>query len=416
MAIAELTVDEFKEKQKKAEEREAKKIKEFNLKTKCKYCDDYHEYSEKECFEKISIYPEILYIETTVPEIGSWSDPHANWFCYAENNQWREENTTESYRKQKTDLLFNRDENGRMQDLIYSLQKNLVSVYFTFGTEHKDVLSEKNIERHKHDGEQVKIVLWMSDENIKKIREESYHKRPVSRFLIGTLCWMMSDKENGYYHTGNKPLANTRFMKKLNQHLNTIFYWEVLPGFDTLFCRKRKFVSSSNHDVRDLKYAIEFSKNWSKEPEEKTQVKEVWRLPEITNKLKKEKQAKENFELGFHPGEIIRSGDDSYEYWSDCQDELGHITVWCIDDEILPLDHVLFEGENLIVEHEYHDDWEEFRNFPITAIAKNGTIAEVWRAIDKCHHRLVSRNGYIDHRYIESISIGGNKIYYHTGS
>ena len=40
---------------------------------------------------------DILYMESTVPGVGNWSDPSANYFCYDESLTWMKENTTESY-------------------------------------------------------------------------------------------------------------------------------------------------------------------------------------------------------------------------------------------------------------------------------------------------------------------------------
>ena len=384
MAIAELTVDEYKEKQKDAERKEAKRISEINLKTKCEYCDDFHAYSQQECFEKLTIYPTILYIETTVPEIGSWSDPHANWFCYGERREWQKENTTESYRKQYSDLTWNRDENGRHQDCIYSLKKNLVTVYITVGTE------ECKKTRKKYEGEQIKVILSLSDEEINKIEKEYTweRKRPVSGFLASTIHWLLTDP-NEYMHTGNKFLGNTRFFKKLNKEiLNDMdtWYWQVLVENDTLLCRKQKFYKTSNHEIIEPSFLTKKSKEMIETLKtiEKDEEKEPW--------------------------------ENDVEYWCDIQNELDHVMNWSASDEMLPLDHVLSEGKNLKVYHEYSDWMSEDFNFKATAIAKNGTIGEVWRAIDEAHRKYISRFGHCDHVFIEDVSISGDSIYYSTGS
>ena len=152
--MTELTKEQYDEKMKAAEKRNQERIEEINLKTKCPHCDDYHKYSQRECFERIAIYPTILYIETTIPNFGTWSDPKAHYFCYDEDQEWQEKNTTESYRKEKWDLYMNRDENGNFQDCIRSLKKNLVSVYIT--------IDEEKELRYK--GHQIKIVLSLSEE------------------------------------------------------------------------------------------------------------------------------------------------------------------------------------------------------------------------------------------------------------
>ena len=396
----ELTKEQYDEKLKAAEKRNQEKIEEINLKIKCPICNDYHKYSQEECFEKISIYPAILYIETTIPNFGTWSEPKAHYFSYYEDKEWIEKNTTESYRKERWDLFLNRDEKGRYQDYIRPLKRNLVSVYITIDEE----------EETRYQGHQVKIVLSLSDENIKKLNytvtkgtgeyytvpskpevQQEYLKatRPAKKFLIDTLFWLLSDP-NEYWHFGDRPIANTKFVRKLNKEVFSnlhSYYYQVLEGFDTLYCRKRKFISSSHHDISNLNYAIEQSKKWvdvyeSEEDEEELFLREI--------------------------GE----SEEGFDYWHKCKKELNHKIGWDIFEDVLPLNHVLFEGKDLHVKHvEIGDDAHDSI---MDSIAKDGTIAEIWRSIDSAHCNYITQFGGCGCSWIDEIYYEDGIIWYTT--
>ena len=94
---------------------------------------------------------------------------------------------------------------------------------------------------------------------------------------------------------------------------------------------------------------------------------------------------------------------------------------WKLGDKNLdhPLDHNINKPLKIVYNYHWYENDEstnrlELYNEDLYGRAKNNTIGEVWKGID----RLYIKNGLqgIDHKFIESINIEDNILRFYTGS
>jgi len=89
---------------------------------------------------------------------------------------------------------------------------------------------------------------------------------------------------------------------------------------------------------------------------------------------------------------------------------------WSLGDKNLdhPLDHNINKPLKIVYNYHWYDENYKQYNEDLYGRAKNNTIGEVWKGID----RLYVKHGLIgtDHKFIESIDIEGNVLKFHTGS
>ncbi len=94
---------------------------------------------------------------------------------------------------------------------------------------------------------------------------------------------------------------------------------------------------------------------------------------------------------------------------------------WKLDDKNLdhPLDHNINKPLKIVYNYhwyEYDESTKKLESFneDLYGRAKNNTIGEVWKGID----RLYIKHGLqgTDHKFIESINIEGNVLKFYTGS
>ena len=89
---------------------------------------------------------------------------------------------------------------------------------------------------------------------------------------------------------------------------------------------------------------------------------------------------------------------------------------WSLGDKNLdhPLDHNINKPLNIVYNHHWYDKNYKQYNEDLYGRAKNNTIGEVWKGIDKLYvnYNLVGT----DHKFIESIDIEGDVLKFYTGS
>ena len=89
---------------------------------------------------------------------------------------------------------------------------------------------------------------------------------------------------------------------------------------------------------------------------------------------------------------------------------------WSLGDKNLdhPLDHNINKPLKIVYNHHWYDKNYKQYNEDLYGRAKNNTIGEVWKGIDKLYvnYNLVGT----DHKFIESIDIEGNVLKFYTGS
>ena len=89
---------------------------------------------------------------------------------------------------------------------------------------------------------------------------------------------------------------------------------------------------------------------------------------------------------------------------------------WSLGDKNLdhPLDHNINKPLKIFYNYHWYD--ENYKRYyeDLYGRAKNNTIGEVWKGID----RLYVKHGLVgtDHKFIESIDIEGNVLKFYTGS
>tara|TARA_R100000908_G_scaffold60352_1_gene37618 strand:+ start:176 stop:604 length:429 start_codon:yes stop_codon:yes gene_type:complete len=89
---------------------------------------------------------------------------------------------------------------------------------------------------------------------------------------------------------------------------------------------------------------------------------------------------------------------------------------WSLGDKNLdhPLDLNINKPLKIVYNYHWYDENYKQYNEDLYGRAKNNTIGEVWKGID----RLYVKHGLIgtDHKFIEDIDIEGNVLKFHTGS
>lgn len=100
---------------------------------------------------------------------------------------------------------------------------------------------------------------------------------------------------------------------------------------------------------------------------------------------------------------------ETMTHFDNLKKELGYETVWSIyDGGAMPLDQKLFNGENYLVKYkcikDLGDTLDDTTWVIYTAVAKNGTIAELWKAAESCYQQAVHDNGDW-HYFIENFEI-----------
>jgi hypothetical protein len=89
---------------------------------------------------------------------------------------------------------------------------------------------------------------------------------------------------------------------------------------------------------------------------------------------------------------------------------------WSLGDKNLdhPLDHNINKPLKIVYNHHWYDKNYKQYNEDLYGRAKNNTIGEVWKGIDKLYvnYNLVGT----DHKFIESIDIEGDVLKFYTGS
>ena len=89
---------------------------------------------------------------------------------------------------------------------------------------------------------------------------------------------------------------------------------------------------------------------------------------------------------------------------------------WSLGDKNLdhPLDHNINKPLKIVYNYHWYDQNYKQYNEDLYGRAKNNTIGEVWKGID----RLYVKHGLVgtDHKFIESIDIEGDVLKFYTGS
>jgi hypothetical protein len=89
---------------------------------------------------------------------------------------------------------------------------------------------------------------------------------------------------------------------------------------------------------------------------------------------------------------------------------------WSLGDKNLdhPLDHNINKPLKIVYNYHWYDENYKQYNEDLYGRAKNNTIGEVWKGID----RLYVKHGLIgtDHKFIEDINIEGDVLKFYTGS
>lgn len=89
---------------------------------------------------------------------------------------------------------------------------------------------------------------------------------------------------------------------------------------------------------------------------------------------------------------------------------------WSLGDKNLdhPLDHNINKPLKIVYNYHWYDENYNQYNEDLYGRAKNNTIGEVWKGID----RLYVKHGLVgtDHKFIEDIDIEGNVLKFSTGS
>ena len=129
-----------------------------------------------------------------------------------------------------------------------------------------------------------------------------------------------------------------------------------------------------------------------------------------------EKERYEGFESGFESGRLNVFGDllkIKYVTWS-----VHHVNnkKWSLGNKNLdhPLDHNINKPLKIVYNYHWYDENYKQYNEDLYGRAKNNTIGEVWKGID----RLYIKHGLqgTDHKFIEDIDIEGNILKFYTGS
>ena len=129
-----------------------------------------------------------------------------------------------------------------------------------------------------------------------------------------------------------------------------------------------------------------------------------------------EKERDEGYEFGFESGRLNVFEDllkIKYVTWS-----VHHVNnkEWSLGNKNLdhPLDHNINKPLKIIYNYHWYDENYKQYHEDLYGRAKNNTIGEVWKGID----RLYVKHGLVgtDHKFIEDINIEGDVLKFYTGS
>ena len=79
-----------------------------------------------------------------------------------------------------------------------------------------------------------------------------------------------------------------------------------------------------------------------------------------------------------------------------------------------PLDHNINKPLKIVYNYHWYDENYKQYNEDLYGRAKNNTIGEVWKGIDRLYIKYGLQG--TDHKFIESIDIEGNVLKFYTGS
>ena len=129
-----------------------------------------------------------------------------------------------------------------------------------------------------------------------------------------------------------------------------------------------------------------------------------------------EKEWNDGVEYGFEQGRLDVFEDllkIKYVTWS-----VHHVNnkEWTLGNKNLdyPLDTNIDKSLKIVYNYHWYDENYKQYNEDLYGHAKNNTIGEVWKGID----RLYVKHGLVgtDHKFIEDINIEGNILKFDTGS
>ena len=129
-----------------------------------------------------------------------------------------------------------------------------------------------------------------------------------------------------------------------------------------------------------------------------------------------EKERDEGYEFGFESGRLNVFEDllkIKYVTWS-----VHHVNnkEWSLGNKNLdhPLDHNINKPLKIIYNYHWYDENYKRYHEDLYGRAKNNTIGEVWKGID----RLYVKHGLVgtDHKFIESIDIEDDVLKFYPGS
>ena len=174
----------------------------------CIHCHKSHSYSSEECFEKLFIIPEILFISASDDKIGKWSHPLADDFIFNGLlytpifDEDADRNVDEE--TQKANFLNGKECSG-----------HLLRIMCNIGEEE----SEKKLD----------VIILLEKEDWDKVVDEWENEdQPLTEFLFSTTNFFLSDEGLNDYQPGVDNFRDTEYCKKLNEIYNIdpsqIFY------------------------------------------------------------------------------------------------------------------------------------------------------------------------------------------------
>jgi len=96
------------------------------------------------------------------------------------------------------------------------------------------------------------------------------------------------------------------------------------------------------------------------------------------------------------------------EHTIEIQEDLGYQTVWSISETgTNGLDYKIFKGENYLVHYKCIRTMDDKMNATwvgYTAVAKDGSIGELWKAAESCYQQAQANNGDW-HAFIEDFEM-----------
>lgn len=100
--------------------------------------------------------------------------------------------------------------------------------------------------------------------------------------------------------------------------------------------------------------------------------------------------------------------DEMFTHTTALQEELGYHTIWSITETgTAGLDHKIFKGENYLVQYRCIRSMDEQMNatwISYTAVAKDGSIGELWKAAESCFQQARAHNNDW-HAFIEDFEM-----------